>query len=322
MFFSNMILLWVMGLSIFMSFSTSMWFSFWISMEINMLVFIPLMNSKNFLSCNSMINYYIIQSLASSLFLFSSILYYISSMNIFHDILMMAILIKLASAPFHVWFPQISEGISMTSFFLLSTTQKMIPLQILSIFNNQKIIIFIIFSAILGTLGGFNQTSFRKILAFSSISHLAWMMVLIYINQYFWIIYFTLYLLILFKILSFMKLNYINSINNLHMKKFSSLNKFQLFSYLMSLGGLPPFMGFLMKLLSILLIINKIPYILMILIPSSLGNMYFYTRIMFPMIMSYNIFIKNSNIFLTKSLNFFIINLLMILMMAPIIKIY
>nr|YP_010350410.1 NADH dehydrogenase subunit 2 [Ixodes trichosuri]UOK09891.1 NADH dehydrogenase subunit 2 [Ixodes trichosuri] len=316
----NMILFWILGMSIIMSFSTNSWFSFWISMEINMMVFIPLMNSKNFLSCNSMINYFIIQSLASSMFLISSILYHITSTLIYFYIIMLTILIKMASAPFHMWFPQISENISMKSFFLLSTFQKMIPLQILSNFNNQKIIIFIILSALIGTFGGFNQTSLRKILAFSSIAHLSWMMTLILINQHFWIIYFFLYSMIIMKIMIFMKMNFINLINNIHMKKMSEQNKLQLFSTFLSLAGLPPFLGFFMKMFSILIIINKIPWILLILIPSSLGNMYFYTRIMFPMIMFFNSIFKNYNNFSIKSLFFFFINTLIFMLIFPFIQ--
>nr|UOK09800.1 NADH dehydrogenase subunit 2 [Ixodes confusus]UOK09813.1 NADH dehydrogenase subunit 2 [Ixodes confusus]UOK09839.1 NADH dehydrogenase subunit 2 [Ixodes confusus] len=316
----NLILFWILGMSIIMSFSTNSWFSFWISMEINMMVFIPLMNSKNFLSCNSMINYFIIQSLSSSMFLISSILYFTFFSKIFMVIIILTILIKMASAPFHIWFPQISENITMKSFFLLSTFQKMIPLQILSNFNNQMLTFFIIMSAIVGTLGGFNQTSLRKILAFSSISHLSWMMTLILLNQYYWILYFLLYSMIILKIVIYLKINFINKINNINTKMMTNPNKFQLFSTFLSLAGLPPFLGFFMKMLSILIIINKMPYILFILIPSSLGNMYFYTRIMFPMIMLYNSLMKNFNKFSLKTLLFFFLNILSSIMIFPFVQ--
>nr|YP_010350358.1 NADH dehydrogenase subunit 2 [Ixodes confusus]UOK09787.1 NADH dehydrogenase subunit 2 [Ixodes confusus] len=316
----NLILFWILGMSIIMSFSTNSWFSFWISMEINMMVFIPLMNSKNFLSCNSMINYFIIQSLSSSMFLISSILYFTFFSKIFMVIIILTILIKMASAPFHIWFPQISENITMKSFFLLSTFQKMIPLQILSNFNNQMLTFFIIMSAIVGTLGGFNQTSLRKILAFSSISHLSWMMTLILLNQYYWILYFLLYSMIILKIVIYLKSNFINKINNINTKMMTNPNKFQLFSTFLSLAGLPPFLGFFMKMLSILIIINKMPYILFILIPSSLGNMYFYTRIMFPMIMLYNSLMKNFNKFSLKTLLFFFLNILSSIMIFPFVQ--
>nr|YP_010350306.1 NADH dehydrogenase subunit 2 [Ixodes australiensis]UOK09735.1 NADH dehydrogenase subunit 2 [Ixodes australiensis] len=320
MIFSNLIILWVMGLTIFMAFSTNSWFSFWISMEINMMVFIPMMNSKNYLSCNSMIYYFIIQSLASSMFLFSSILHFLLKFNTINFIIVMTILIKLASAPFHTWFPQISEGLKMNSFFLLSTIQKLIPLQMISIFSTNKIVIFIIMSSMVGTFGGFNQTSIRKILAFSSISHLSWMMTLIMCNQFFWVIYFIVYTFILYKIIFFMKINKFNYIKNINMQKFSNFSKFSFFSYFMSLAGLPPFLGFLLKWFSIMLIINKMMFILFILIISSLINMYYYSRIMFPLIQNMNILLKYSKLQLIKTSNFFFINLIMLIMMSIFMK--
>nr|YP_010350319.1 NADH dehydrogenase subunit 2 [Ixodes barkeri]UOK09748.1 NADH dehydrogenase subunit 2 [Ixodes barkeri]UOL50391.1 NADH dehydrogenase subunit 2 [Ixodes barkeri] len=315
MIFMNFIMLWMMGLTIFMAFSTKSWFSFWVSMEVNMMVFIPMMNSKNFLSCNSMIYYFIIQSLASSMFLFSSILFSLSNLYFLNYFIIMTIMIKLASAPFHSWFPQISEGLKMDSFFLLSTIQKLIPLQMISIYSNSKILIFIIMSSLIGTLGGFNQTSLRKILAFSSISHLSWMMTLILCNQFFWLIYFIIYSLILYKIINFIKKNKLNFIKNINLQKFSNFSKFSLFSYFMSLAGLPPFMGFMLKWFSILLILNKMTFILFILIISSLINMYYYSRIMFPLILNLNILLKYSKMSMIKMSIFFFINLIMIILM-------
>nr|WKW95251.1 NADH dehydrogenase subunit 2 [Ixodes ornithorhynchi] len=314
MIITNMVLLWVLSLSIFMAFSTNMWFSFWVSMEINMMVFIPLMNNKNFMSSNSMINYFIIQSFTSSMFLFSSILFTITNFFFFKNIIIMSILIKMASAPFHSWFPQISEGLKMNSFLLLATIQKIIPLQMISIFFSNKIIIFIILSSIFGSLSGFNQTSIRKILAFSSIAHLAWILTLILTCQSFWLMYFFIYSIILMKITLFFNKNKINMINNIHTMKMSNFMKFTLFSYMMSLAGLPPFLGFMMKWASMILILKKTMLILLILIMSSLINMYFYMRILFPMILNLNTSLKLSHMSSMKS-NFFYVNLISIFML-------
>nr|YP_009560717.1 NADH dehydrogenase subunit 2 [Ixodes tasmani]QAB05950.1 NADH dehydrogenase subunit 2 [Ixodes tasmani]QAB05963.1 NADH dehydrogenase subunit 2 [Ixodes tasmani]QAB05976.1 NADH dehydrogenase subunit 2 [Ixodes tasmani] len=320
MMLMNLILLWIMIMSIIMSFSTNSWFSFWISMEINMMVFIPMMNTKNYLSCNSMIYYFIIQSMASSMFLFSSIMNYLLNFNFLNNMIIMTILIKLASAPFHSWFPIISEGLKMNTFFLLSTFQKLIPLQMISIFFNNKITIFIILSALIGSFGGFNQKSTRKILAFSSISHLSWMMTLIMCNQFFWLIYFIIYSFLLYKITNFLKNIKINNINNIHIQKFSFFSKFSMFSYFMSLAGLPPFMGFFLKWFSIILMIEKITLILLILISSSLINMYYYSRIMFPLILNINISNKYMKTSYIKTSNFLFINLIMLIMMTIFMK--
>nr|YP_010535441.1 NADH dehydrogenase subunit 2 [Ixodes rubicundus]UYB78119.1 NADH dehydrogenase subunit 2 [Ixodes rubicundus] len=318
----KMIFYWVLLISILLAFSSSLWFSLWISLEINMMIFIPLMNSKNFLSSNSMLYYYIVQSLASSLFFFSSLMYSIYYYILFYYIIMISIMIKLAAAPFHIWFPQISEGLSFFSFFILSTIQKMIPLFIISSINNYFLILFIIFSSIMGSLGGLNQMSLKKILAFSSISHLSWILSLIMINQNYWFLYFIMYMLILMKIIYFFQKNNLNMIMSLNFMKTNFFKKMNLFSLFLSLGGMPPFLGFFMKWVSILFILNKMSLILMILIMSSLINLFFYIRILFPLMLNFNILMKFPLIVISySSMIFFMMNCIFIIMMIPLITV-
>nr|BAF02757.1 NADH dehydrogenase subunit 2 [Ixodes philipi]BAF02759.1 NADH dehydrogenase subunit 2 [Ixodes philipi]BAF02761.1 NADH dehydrogenase subunit 2 [Ixodes philipi] len=318
MMLQKMILMWVLILSLIMSMSSSYWFTLWMTLEINMMVFIPMMNSKNFLSSNSMMYYYIIQSLSSSLFFFSSLMSYYYFNQIFTYIMMISMLIKIGSAPFHTWYPQISEGLSYFSFFILSTLQKTIPLNIISIINNHYIMLFIFMSAIMGSLGGYNQMSLKKILAFSSISHLSWMLTLILTSQYFWLMYFLIYMMILLKIVFFLSSNNYMYMNDMNCMKMSIFNKMYLLTLFLSLGGMPPFLGFFSKWISITFIVNKFPMILVILIMSSLVNLFFYIRIMFPMIMNINNIMK-SPLINSKytSFNFLIINFMMIIMIVP-----
>nr|QVD40451.1 NADH dehydrogenase subunit 2 [Ixodes (Pholeoixodes) sp. YTF-2021a]UNO53624.1 NADH dehydrogenase subunit 2 [Ixodes (Pholeoixodes) sp.] len=318
MILQMMILLWILMTSIIMALSSFFWFALWMSLEINMMIFIPIMNSKNFLSSNSMVFYYIIQSLASSLFFFSSIMSTIFTTQIFNLIIMIAMLMKLAAAPFHSWFPQISEGLNFPSFFILSSFQKIIPLHVLTFINNSMLIPFIILSSVMGSLGGLSQTSFKKILAFSSISHLSWIMCLIMVNQNFWMIYFSIYTLILVMIVFWLKnTNSLNIINS-NMMKSSFFNKILLISFFLSLGGLPPFLGFMAKWMAIILISEKSPLILSILILSSLLNLFFYMRTLFPMMMNLNSLMKSPSI-IYSHLSFFLImiNFLSILMFVP-----
>nr|YP_010937294.1 NADH dehydrogenase subunit 2 [Ixodes kohlsi]WKW95290.1 NADH dehydrogenase subunit 2 [Ixodes kohlsi] len=318
MMLQKIIFFWVLIMSLIMAISSSYWFTLWITLEINMMIFIPMMNSKNFLSSNSMMYYYIIQSLSSSLFFFSSLMSFYYLNQIFSNIMLISMLIKIGSAPFHTWYPQISEGLNYYPFLILSTLQKMIPLHVISIINNHLITFFILMSATIGSLGGFNQTSFKKILAFSSISHLSWMFTLILINQYYWLIYFLIYTTILFKIISFLKTNNFLNIGDLNCMKTSIFNKLHLFSLFLSLGGLPPFIGFFSKWISIIIINNKFPMILIVLILSSLVNLFFYIRIMFPMIMNMNMIMKSPSMNSSfKTFNFLIINFMMIILIIP-----
>nr|WKW95277.1 NADH dehydrogenase subunit 2 [Ixodes pacificus] len=318
MFNQKIIFLWILLMSILMAISCSFWFPLWVSLEINMMMFIPLMNSKNFLSSNSIMNYYIIQSFSSSLFLFSSFLTFLFSNNMLILIILVSMMIKLGSAPFHAWFPQISEGLNFLPFFFLLTFQKIIPLFISSLISHKFFIFFIIASSLIGSLGGLNQTSLKKILAFSSISHLAWMMALIFCNQNFWILYLMIYSIILSKIIKTFKKNYNFSIFNFNSMKLTFLNKITMISLFLSLGGMPPFLGFFMKWISVILMIKNFPMIMLILIPSSLINLFFYIRILYPIFLNLNILVKPHYIFNFFSKNwFFFMNFLSIIILTP-----
>nr|YP_010535454.1 NADH dehydrogenase subunit 2 [Ixodes scapularis]UYB78132.1 NADH dehydrogenase subunit 2 [Ixodes scapularis]UYB78145.1 NADH dehydrogenase subunit 2 [Ixodes scapularis] len=322
MFYQKIIFLWILVLSIFMGISSSFWFSLWVSLEINMMMFIPLMNSKNFLSSNSIMNYYIIQSFSSSLFLFSSFLTFFFSSYMMELVILITMMIKLGAAPFHVWFPQISEGMHFFSFFILLTFQKIIPLFISSLISHNFFIFFIISSSMIGSLGGLNQTSFKKILAFSSISHLAWMMALIFSNHNFWMLYLLIYSLITMKIIKIFKKNYNFSIFNYNSMKLTFFNKISMVSFFLSLGGMPPFLGFFSKWISVILMMKNFPLIMMILIPSSLINLFFYIRILYPVILNLNILMKPHQFFENFSKNWmFFPNFLSLIILIPLLMI-
>nr|AYN59511.1 NADH dehydrogenase subunit 2 [Ornithodoros turicata] len=280
---SKIILMWFIMLSIIIAISSSSFLFLWMCLEINMMAFVPLMNSNNQISSNSMIFYFIIQALASSAYILT-IIYILMNYMIMPEklvlIIMCSMMIKIGAAPFHIWFPQVSEGISLQSLFLLSTIQKIIPLHISSMFINKFIFIIIIMSAMMGAFGGLNQFSIRKILAFSSITHLSWILSLITINSNTWLMYMLIYTVILAFIVNFMHTNNMNYINQTI--SFSKENSIYMIVLLMSLGGMPPMIGFFMKWMSLKIIILNM-YILSIpLIISSLINLYYYTRLSYP----------------------------------------
>lgn len=136
-------------------------------------------------------------------------------------------------------------------------------------------------SVIVGAIGGLNQTSIRKIIAFSSINHLGWIVSAILFNEYLWLIYFLIYSFIsigLILILNQFNLFYINQIFSLY--SHSSLLKFSFLISFLSLAGLPPFLGFLPKWLVIQSLVSINQYFLtIVLIIISLITMYFYLRI-------------------------------------------
>jgi len=99
-----------------------------------------------------------------------------------------------------------------------------------------------------GGLGGLNQLLVRKLLAYSSISHLGWLRVIMCFSRFTGLYYYLFYLIVRGAIiLSFLfrEHYYINQ----YLERgagFGSLTFIVLIG-LFSLGGLPPFLGFFPK---------------------------------------------------------------------------
>nr|UXX46875.1 NADH dehydrogenase subunit 2 [Sabethes cyaneus] len=281
--------------------SANSWLSAWMGLEINLLSFIPLMNEgkKNLMTSESSLKYFLIQAFASSILLFSIILNMLMfnnnwmMLNNFNELLMLStLLLKSGAAPFHFWFPNVMEGLNWMNSLILMTWQKIAPLMLISYnWNYNLFIISILFSIIIGSLGGLNQISLRKLMAFSSINHLGWMLIAMMNNELLWLSYFFLYSFLSSSIILLFynfKMFYFNQINNFFL--INPIISFFLFLNFLSLGGLPPFLGFMPKWLVIQNLIFMNQYFLLFIITCfSLITLFYYLR------MSYSIFMLNFN---------------------------
>nr|YP_010326843.1 NADH dehydrogenase subunit 2 [Athetis thoracica]UNP54095.1 NADH dehydrogenase subunit 2 [Athetis thoracica] len=318
MFNSNkMFFFFILFFSTLISISSNSWFGCWIGLEINLLSFIPLIsNSNNLLSTEASLKYFLTQSIASINFLFTILIKMIFmksfEMNNFISIMMnSSMLMKMGSTPFHFWFPNIIEGLSWFNSFILMTWQKITPLIILSYYLNKNfIIIIIIMNIIVGAIGGLNQTSLRKLMAFSSINNLGWMISSIMISETLWFFYIFMYsFMISIMCFLFYILN-MYFINQLFINNMNFFIKINLLINFLSLGGLPPFIGFFPKWIIINFLINNNMFLLtFIFIMMSLIMLFFYIRISYSAFMFnylkmkwFKIYIKN-NYFLI--INFF-----------------
>lgn len=252
--------------------------------------FIPLIiNTNRILSSEASLKYFLTQALASSILLFRVIFFFIirnwrnPNFLIYTNLLIASsLLLKRGAAPFHFWFPRVIEGLSWNNCLILITWQKIAPIILISYcFNNNFFIIIIVLSIFIGSLGGLNQTSLRKLIAFSSINHLGWIIAGIINRENLWITYFLFYrflsIVIIFLFNNF-KLFNINQIFRLFNR--NSILKFLIFLSLLSLGGLPPFIGFLPKWLVIESLINlNIIFLLILIVTFTLITLFFYLRI-------------------------------------------
>nr|ALO76402.1 NADH deshydrogenase subunit 2 [Oxypoda opaca] len=288
------------------SISSNSWMGMWLGLEINLLSFIPLIQEKNnSYSSESSLKYFLTQALASIILLFALIFmskkffnykkYWNSMMIMFNS----ALLTKMGMSPFHFWFPEVIEGLNWFNCFILLTWQKITPM-ILVMYNlniQYFFMIIIIFSMLISGIMGLNQTSLRKILAYSSINHMAWMISAMMFSETIWLYYFLIYTILTFNILIMFKLFNIFQYNQLLISMNNNFLMKFLFSFnFLSLGGLPPFIGFFPKWLTIQFMIsmNWIFLVLMMLLMTLL-TLYYYTRLIFNIIILNNVEINYFN---------------------------
>jgi NADH-ubiquinone oxidoreductase chain 2 len=197
-------------------------------------------------------------------------------------ILLLRLLLKLGAAPFHFWVSPVSEGLSWINLSLILTWQKLAPFLLLILCINLKdsfliLIICSILSSIFGAIQGISQSSLRKILAFSSINHIGWMLRSLLIKISRWLVYFSFYSIILSTLIYLaynLNLNSLTNTRSLH--KYA---RYTLLIRLISLGGLPPLTGFLPKWVIIVNLSELSIILTFFLILSRLITLWFYLRL-------------------------------------------
>jgi len=265
------------------SFSTESWFQLWLRLEINIIVFIPLIINKNNSSSKRIIIYFIIQSFARSLLLMRLIIKRYRFYILENTLITLSLLTKLGIFPIFFWFPEVIEGLIWIPLLFLGTWQKLIPLYILRRIRSSLIIVSIFFRGLIGAVGIFNLISIRKILRYSSINNIAWISLSITRNNLRWIIFLSIYSFIIFiGVILLIQMN-ISSISQLFIN-YNLINITNLSLFLLSLGGIPPLLGFIPKWLIILRSRRESYFLVLILIFTSLISIFIYIRIIYPYI--------------------------------------
>nr|ABY75579.1 NADH dehydrogenase subunit 2 [Platysteira concreta] len=275
--------------------SSNHWVMAWTGLEINTLAVLPLISKSHHpRAIEAATKYFLVQATASALVLFSSMT------NAWHTgqwditqlthpvsclLMTTAISMKLGLVPFHFWFPEVLQGSSLTTGLLLSTAMKFPPMTLLLMIsqslNPTLLTTLAILSVAVGGWMGLNQTQTRKIMAFSSISHLGWMAIITAYNPKLTLLNFYLYALITAAV--FLALNSVKALKLTTLMtawtKTPTLSAILLLA-LLSLAGLPPLTGFLPKWLIIQELTKQdmIPATMAISLLSLLG-LFFYLRL-------------------------------------------
>nr|YP_010956888.1 NADH dehydrogenase subunit 2 [Ancylopsetta ommata]WMY90033.1 NADH dehydrogenase subunit 2 [Ancylopsetta ommata] len=255
------ILLLGLGLGTTVTFASSHWLLAWMGLEINTLAIIPLMAQHHHpRAVEASTKYFLTQATAAATLLFASTTnawltgqWDIQQMT--HPLpttmVVIALALKIGLAPTHSWLPEVLQGLDLTTGLVLSTWQKLAPFALLmqlQLTDPTPLIILGLASTLIGGWGGLNQTQLRKILAYSSIAHLGWTVMIIQFSPTLALLSLLTYFIMTSSIFLVFKVNKASTINTLATSwaKTPILTTFTPL-ILFSLGGLPPLTGFMPK---------------------------------------------------------------------------
>uniref|UniRef100_UPI0030FEBCAD NADH dehydrogenase subunit 2 n=1 Tax=Astroscopus sexspinosus TaxID=3127373 RepID=UPI0030FEBCAD len=283
-----------LGLGTMITLSSSHWLLAWMGLEINTLAMIPLMARHHHpRATEAATKYFLTQAAAATTLLFatSTNAWLTGQWDIqqwMHpapgSMVIIALAMKIGLAPLHSWLPEVLQGLDLTTALLLATWQKLAPMALLLQMhpsNSPLLIILGIASTLTGGWGGLNQTQLRKILAYSSIAHLGWIILILQFSPSIATTTLIIYLIMTSSTFLLLKLNNSTNINTLATSwaKAPALTALAPL-LLLSLGGLPPLTGFMPKLLILqeLTKQNLAPTATLVAL-TALLSLYFYLRL-------------------------------------------
>ena len=277
--------------------SSNHFITLYLAIELQSLSFYILTASqkKSILSIEGALKYFILGSIASGFILFgSSILYVITGSLNFNNIFLLlsnvnyienidlllgilyglifiviGILFKIGAAPFHFWLPDVYEGApnNITSFFAIVPKIAFIGILIrfffdifyhISFFFETFFYIIALTSMLIGSLAALQQKKIKRLLAYSSISHVGFILIgftsNILNNIPYILLYIVIYIIMSINLwTSYLSLNinhkpikYLTDLSNIF--TINKLIAIIIILNIFSLAGIPPLAGFFSKL--------------------------------------------------------------------------
>jgi len=298
--------------------------SLFMSMELQSLSLYILVSFSrdDFTSSEAGVKYFIIGSLSTCIFLFgTSLVYGLVGSTSFNEIsvfmsdlystptmlivglifILVSLSLKISAAPFHMWTPDVYQGAPSIITTLLSTLPKIAAFGVLIrllvypfgeiIVDWGKILIILsITSMLIGSLGALRQTDLKRLMAYSTINHIGFILmglipgsedgitsICIYL-----IFYITMNLGIFLFILNMQR----DQVSVTSIKDLSGLYRSQPLTagcvsiILFSMAGIPPMAGFIGKLIILNIVIdNNLFFLAVIAVLTSVIAAFYYIRL-------------------------------------------
>lgn len=229
--------------------------------------------------------------------------------------ILVALLFKLAAAPFHMWLPDVYEGSPtiVTAYFAIvpkiAILFTLINLTLNTFIALQAYIIPLyiataIASLFVGAIGAINQAKMKRMISYSAILNMGWMLIAfiplsvnsVHATFIYIILYIVMSINIFTLLLNFNQYNYITQFSAL--SRYNPVLAYTFAFTLLSVAGIPPLAGFFSKYLVLYNTIQNEYWVLAgIAIITSAISTFYYLRII-----KY-IFFKHSQYFYYKHLN-------------------
>nr|ABR21581.1 NADH dehydrogenase subunit 2 [Notropis longirostris]ABR21583.1 NADH dehydrogenase subunit 2 [Notropis longirostris] len=288
-----------LGLGTTLTFASSHWLLAWMGLEINTLAIVPLMAQHHHpRAVEATTKYFLTQATAAAVILFASTTnawvtgeWNMTSMSdpIASAMLLAALALKIGLAPMHFWMPEVLQGLDLLTGLIMSTWQKLAPLALLmqtaQHFDPLLLTALGLISTLVGGWGGLNQTQLRKILAYSSIAHMGWMIIILQHAPQLTLLALSMYILMTSAAFLTLKLSYATKVGALA----TTWSKNPLLTattalVFLSLGGLPPLTGFMPKWLILQELAKQgLPLTATVMALAALISLYFYLRLCYAM---------------------------------------
>lgn len=257
-------------------------FRFWLALELNMFAFIGIMLFSRKVNYNkSAIKYFIVQAVSSGILLWSILMalgFIFTKLSM--SFMLFSLLLKVGGAPLHWWFIDILLSLEWVHIFILCTIQKVLPLLGLCCMAIEiEFKVLILLGGLVSILGSWNLVLLKPLIGYSSVFRLIWIFSCPE-NLNCWFFFFLTYSLSLFLITFYFKIIKIERISDNTVKLSSAKNKTLFFVLFISLGGIPPILGFWGKLFVLTSLVKKGRLVLsLFLLGASVLIIYIYTRI-------------------------------------------
>jgi len=276
----------------------------------------------DFISSEAGVKYFIIGSLSTCIFLFgTSLIYGLVGSTSFNEInlfitdlystptmlivglifILVSLSLKISAAPFHMWTPDVYQGAPSIVTTLLSTLPKIAAFGVLIrllvypfgeiIVDWGKILIILsITSMLIGSLGALRQTDLKRLMAYSTINHIGFILMALIPGSedgitsicIYLIFYITMNLGMFLFILNMQR----DRVSVTSIRDLSGLYRSQpliagcLAIILFSMAGIPPLAGFIGKLIILNIIIdNDLFFLAIIAVLTSVIAAFYYIRL-------------------------------------------